>query len=564
MKTKRKTAGAGLFAGRTAAGICALALLLGAVSIRSQASRTAAAKPFQKASDKEAFSASLSGAAAGSASADTAFTVSFSATDGTLQEFSATDSTLQESAAVVSDGRLDGGVEIILPSAGISYALSVEKSSLKDVEDSLLQSGRIEERKQARKRNVSISVIDAWKPSVTDESSLILETRLTPVQQKEKDIVTHAASSGMVTTDEATRLSASAVTLISSTRQAREDALAALCAAEQAANESVAWTPDSDQHSNQQQESQTQATEERNLVVAQVNSYSYVNVRNAPSLDAEIIGKLYSNGVGTVVESANEDGWIKIKSGNVTGFVKMDHVATGKHAEELADEVGHKQAVIKTTTLRVRASNSTESDVISLIGMGAELDIIEEADGWYKVRTDDGEGYISADFADVEVIYPVAESREEEARKLAEAEKAAEAAAKKAASEAESSNTEKAAPAPTISKGQEVVNFAMQYLGNPYVWGGSSLTRGTDCSGFTMAVYAHFGVNLPHYDGAQRSCGVAVSSLSQAQPGDLICYYGHVGIYIGDGKIVHASNPRTGITTQNANYRQIAAIRRIF
>ena len=555
-KRRRNMGGAGLLHRRAGAGICALALLMGAASIRSQAARFSASDPIR-----------------------------------TTME---TGSILWEPAGSPEDEE----TQILLPSAGISYALSVDKTSIRDIEDYLLQSGCIGERKQSPRKNVSISVINAWKGPEESGNSRVLEAVLTPVQQKEKDIITRAADTGMVSMDEAMRLTASAVTIVSSTTQAREDAMAALQAAEQAAQESVAWI--SEQGSSAQQAlttgeqtassaedlqarlsegqqvtqgenadpqaSQTGTGPARDLVVAQVNSYSYVNVRKEPSLDAEIVGKLYSNGVGTVVEGANEDGWIKIKSGNVTGFVKMDHVATGKHAEELADEVGHKQAVIKTTTLRVRASNSTESDVISLIGMGAELDIIEEADGWYKVRTDDGEGYISADFADVEVIYPVAESREEEARKAAEAAKAAEEAARKSASSASGSNAPaaKAAPAPTISKGQEVVNFAMQYLGNPYVWGGSSLTRGTDCSGFTMAVYAHFGVNLPHYDASQRSCGIAVSGLSQAQPGDLICYYGHVGIYIGDGKIVHASNPRTGITTQNANYRQIAAIRRIF
>ncbi len=290
-----------------------------------------------------------------------------------------------------------------------------------------------------------------------------------------------------------------------------------------------------------------------NLVVS--TAADYVNIRKDPSEDAEVVGKLYANSVGTVAAAVDANGWVKITSGSVTGYVKSDYVATGSAAQQMADAVGTQKAIVTTETLRVRAAASEDSDVISLIGQGQSYEILGEENGWYKVNTDDGEGYISADFTDVEVQYPEAVSVAEE--------KAEEAAKKAEAAQKEREERQKA-EAQAASKGQAVVDYAMQFLGNPYVWGGSSLTNGTDCSGFTMAVYAHYGVSLPHYDASQRSCGTAVSSLSAARPGDLICYYGHVGIYIGNGQIISASNPRSGIKISSATYRQIAAIRRIF
>lgn len=114
----------------------------------------------------------------------------------------------------------------------------------------------------------------------------------------------------------------------------------------------------------------------------------------------------------------------------------------------------------------------------------------------------------------------------------------------------------------TNVSGQEVVNFAMQFVGNPYVWGGTSLTNGCDCSGFVMSVFGHFGISLPHSSYSLRSCGQGVS-YSNAQPGDLICYSGHVAIYIGGGRIVGAQSSAIGIATQNATYRTILAVRRV-
>ena len=115
------------------------------------------------------------------------------------------------------------------------------------------------------------------------------------------------------------------------------------------------------------------------------------------------------------------------------------------------------------------------------------------------------------------------------------------------------------------TKGEMVAEYALQFVGNPYVYGGCSLTEGTDCSGFVMLIYRHFGISLPHYDAAIRTMGKPVSSLKEAKAGDVVCYYGHVAIYLGDGRIVHASNSRDGIKiSERADYRTIAGIRRFF
>ncbi|MGN1024539.1 MAG: SH3 domain-containing protein [Lachnospiraceae bacterium] len=368
-----------------------------------------------------------------------------------------------------------------------------------------------------------------------ESGDVILDTSLTPTQQKEQDLVLNEGAVAEVDVSRATELVAAAG------QQADASSSESAAAGDTAA---VADTASADTASE---------TADSSLVVS--TAADYVNIRKEPSEDAEIVGKLYAKSVGTVIAPADANGWVEITSGSVTGYVRSDYVATGSTAKELADAVGTQNAVVTTETLRVRAAASEDSDVISLIGQGQTYEILGEENGWYKVNTDDGEGYISADFADVEVQYPEAVSIAEEK---------AQEAAKKAEEAQKQSEAEQAAKAQSAAKGQQVVDYAMQFLGNPYVWGGSSLTNGTDCSGFTMAVYAHFGVSLPHYDASQRSCGTAVSSLSAAQPGDLICYYGHVGIYIGNGQIISASNPRSGIKISSATYRQIAAIRRIF
>lgn len=505
------------------------------------------------------------------------------AADGILNE--ATDEVSNKATADAED-EAAGKVRTFYPGAGFSYAFSAHKVSLQDVQ----------------------------------EDCGAEQTTLTPVQTKEQNVVNAVSKTQGIQMNQATAtiLSATAVTVVSDAniavqlaqmadrRQAQMKLDQGVITAEEAealleatqANKALSENMD------QATISITEGTEEgtdsasagnsaaatdsdgNELVVAQVNGY--INVRADADTDAEIVGKLYDGSVAKVLGRTG-NGWARIKSGDVTGYIREEYVATGETAQQLVDSVATKQAVVTTQTLRVRAAAQADSDVITLIGEGETLEILAEENGWYKVSTSDGDGYISSDFADVEEIYPEAISKEQEEAEAAaaaasekaeeEARKAEEAAknsqntsskgtgSKKSTSSSPSSNalnTYTGSSSSGSSQGQAVANYALQFVGNPYVWGGTSLTNGADCSGFTMAVYANFGVSLPHYTGSQQQCGTAVASLAEAQPGDLILYSGHVAIYLGNNQIVHASNPRYGITTGTATYRNIVAIRRIF
>ena len=306
----------------------------------------------------------------------------------------------------------------------------------------------------------------------------------------------------------------------------------------------------------------------KNLVIAKCNDY--VNVRKEPSEEAEILGKLYNESVGDFVSEA-EGGWVEIISGTVRGYVKAEYVVTGDAAVERAKEVGKRIATVNTTTLYVREQPTTDSSVVGMVPIEDDLSVLEEAEeGWVKVSVEEGEGYVSSDFVTLKTEFTKAESKEEEAARLAkekaEREAALAAANKKSGKKGSkgSSDSGKSYASAGSASGSAVANYALQFVGNPYVYGGSSLTNGTDCSGFVMSVYAAFGVGLPHSSGAQRSCGTDVGGLGNAQPGDIVCYSGHVGIYIGGGQIVHASTAKTGIKVSNAGYRSVLSVRRIF
>ncbi len=347
------------------------------------------------------------------------------------------------------------------------------------------------------------------------------------------------------------------------------------------------------------------ASEFADIAVAQVNHY--VNVRQEPDTESEILGKLYDKSAATVLETT-EDGWYRITSGNVNGYVKAEYVIVGD--EELARSVGTRLATVTTTTLFVRTEPTTEAKVLTMLPDGDDVVVTDEStEGWAKVSTADGDGYVALDYVTLSTEYIHAESKAEEEARLAreeaerqaaaraaeEARKAREAEAARAAAEQEAAR--KAAEKQEVKKsgagssagsssggsagsgsgssagqsaqtassnGQAVVDYARQFLGKPYVYGGNSLTNGTDCSGFVKGVYAAFGINLPRTSSEQRSVGYAVS-LSEIQPGDIVCYSGHVGIYAGNNTLIHASNEKTGITlTSPVTYRSVLAVRRIF
>lgn len=287
----------------------------------------------------------------------------------------------------------------------------------------------------------------------------------------------------------------------------------------------------------------------KNLVISKVNNY--LNVREEPKADGKIIGKMTSKAGGEILETL--DGWYKIKSGPIIGYITADpqYTATGQEAKDIAMETASLRAVINTDVLNVRTEPNTDSKVWTQIVKDERYPVLAQLDGWVEIELDsineeDGstadKAYISTRDNNVEVRYAL-----NEAIKFSPSEIAANNAA---------------------SRRSKVVNYALQFVGNPYVWGGTSLTKGADCSGFTLKVLENFGVSLPHYSGSQAKMGKAVKS-SDMRPGDLIFYassggtVNHVAMYIGNGQIVHAASRKSGIKISTWNYRSPVAIRNV-
>lgn len=287
-----------------------------------------------------------------------------------------------------------------------------------------------------------------------------------------------------------------------------------------------------------------------------------LRVRAEANTDAEIVGKLYPYAVAHIVEQGEE--WSKVESGSVTGYVANEFLMFGDEAGAYIAENYKYCATVEVPALNVRQEANTESERIGSVTGGQELDVLSETDEWVEIQYDEETvGYVAKEFVEVGWNYPTAMTLEEEQEMIQAL------LAEKAAARAGVSSSSEIAVLPPVNTsaeglalGQQIAAYACQFVGNPYVYGGSSLTNGTDCSGFTMAVYAQFGYSLSHSSAVQMGQGSPVS-LDAVQPGDIICYSGHVGLYIGGGQIVHASTESTGIIISNMYYTSPIGARRI-
>lgn len=255
--------------------------------------------------------------------------------------------------------------------------------------------------------------------------------------------------------------------------------------------------------------------------IGTVNS-SFLNIRKAKSMSSKRITVLDRGDKVEVLTTGKK--WVKVNVNGKTGYTQGKYLNT--ESGTASDPDANAVSGTVTSKLVIRTGKGKSSSALTTVTKGTKLTVLTTGKKWVKVSVNGVTGYTKGKKIELK---------------------------------------EGGTATNPYSKGEEVINFALQFVGNPYRWGGTSLTNGADCSGYIMSVYRHFGKSLPHSSSAMRSCGTKVSSLSAAKPGDIICYNGHVALYMGNNKIVHASNPKDGIKiSTNAAYRSIVTIRRIF
>lgn len=290
-----------------------------------------------------------------------------------------------------------------------------------------------------------------------------------------------------------------------------------------------------------------------NLAFANVDNYA--NIRKNPDEVSEIVGKLYNNSAATVLETG--DGWYKVKSGKVTGYINSDFLVTGKEAVKLSKKVGQTIATVTVKVLRVRSKASTTSNIITLISKGNTYEVTKDQGDWVKIKLNNGKsGYVAADYVKLSKKYEEAVPVKEAA--ITQLSSNTTASTKVLAVSAVSSKNADNSGG-TTSLRDQIVSYALKFVGNPYRWGGTSLTNGADCSGFTQSILKKYGIKLPRTSREQAAGGKRVD-LNDIRPGDLIFYrkngtINHVALYIGNGKVISAKSPSEGIKISKYNYR---------
>ncbi len=263
-----------------------------------------------------------------------------------------------------------------------------------------------------------------------------------------------------------------------------------------------------------------------------------LNVRENPDVSGKLVGKLPKNAGCEII--GKEKDWAHIKSGEVEGYVKLEYLLTGTEAKMKAKEVAYTAAVANVNHLNVRKKPNTNSSILTQILEGEQLEYVSKENGWVQVSIDGETAYVSEQYVDIKEVLDTAITMKELTY-----------------------------GSDISDKRVELVEYAKQFLGNPYVWGGTSLTKGADCSGFVLSVYKKFGVTLTHYSGAQAKEGKEIE-FSDLKPADLVFYtdengtINHVAIYIGDSQVIHASSPKSGIKISKYNYRTPVKAVRIF
>lgn len=264
-----------------------------------------------------------------------------------------------------------------------------------------------------------------------------------------------------------------------------------------------------------------------NLGIANVEEGN-LNIRAAASLEGKLVGKLPKNAACEILD--NDGAWAHIKSGEVEGYVSMEYLLTGPDAKLRARDLVRTVAVAGTDNLNVREQANTSSSVLTQVLLGEELEFVETQGEWTKISLDGEDAYVATEYVTVEEKLDTAITM-----------------------------TELLYGEGVSDVRVDLVEYAKQFIGNPYVWGGTSLTKGADCSGFVLSVFKKYGISLSHSSRAQANEGSKIG-ISELRPGDLVFYgngggINHVAIYIGGGQVVHASSPKTGIKISKYNYR---------